>query len=92
MSLKAIQFSEPTGGINSTMQVVVRADKRDELEGSAAKEIAKKFAASKGVNARGFSDVPMTLPVNANDETTEDVAIGKEPVAGYVTIFKFSCG
>lgn len=74
--------------------VTIQADQQEEVLSPAARQLAIKHAAAKGIPRAGTSGGEAAYPVNAAGESSDDLIFGRngEQVAGYRCDFKITGG
>ena len=72
--------------------VTVQGDTQEEVQSAPARQLAIQHAGSKGISRPGTSGGPSTYPVDSEGKGSEDVLMGRVPVAAYRTDFSISGG
>lgn len=70
--------------------ITLFSETREELVGKPVQQFALQEANRVAPGIRGFSKIGEILPVDANGETSVDLAMGRVKVAGYALTLKFS--
>lgn len=73
---------------DTTIEVTVQADNREDFEGRTAAEYAKKEARQAGYNVSGLGNIPSVFPVNADGDIIVR-NVDAKPIAGYISKFQF---